>query len=96
MTRARDKAGLAGQAAGDAVETAVLDGLLRQRDVDAADVARALLRVAEMRGIGVPGGNRSLSCETLRQQLNGRLTLNFATVLRVMRALGIRLRADAG
>ncbi|MBA8681437.1 transcriptional regulator [Stenotrophomonas tumulicola] len=74
---------------------AALDARLCLRDADADDIVRALLLIAEMRGIGVPGGKRSLSCETLRQQLNSRQPLNFATVLSVMKMLEVRLRAEA-
>jgi len=94
LTRANDKTGpLAADRAAEMAE--FLNGKLYLRDADADDVVRALLLIAEMRGIGVAGGKRSLSCETLRQQLNSRQPLNFATVLSVMKTLGIRLRAEA-
>ncbi|GAB3052344.1 hypothetical protein GCM10027214_13970 [Stenotrophomonas tumulicola] len=96
MIRANGKAGLPMQSPDRAAEMAAsLDARLCLRDADADDIVRTLLLIAEMRGIGVPGGHRSLSCETLRQQLNSRQSLNFATVLSVMKTLGIRLRAEA-
>lgn len=71
-----------------------LDTRLRLRDSDEADLARALLLVAELHGMSNVANACGLNEGTMRRQLNGTRPLCFDSVLGVVRALGLRMRVE--
>jgi probable addiction module antidote protein len=73
---------------------AYLDGWLAEAPDDAAGIARALGDIARAKGMSQVARDAGLSRESLYKALseNGNPTL--ATVLKVARAIGVRLHAE--
>jgi probable addiction module antidote protein len=74
---------------------AYLEAVLDESSGDAAAIAKALGDVARARGMSEVARKAGLSRESLYKALSGERSPDFATVLRVVRALGIRLHAEA-
>lgn len=74
---------------------AYLEACLEEADGDAAFVAKALGDVARARGMSQVARDAGLSRERLYRALSGERSPDFDTTLRVMAALGLRLRAEA-
>lgn len=89
-----DAAAINGAAARTAERAEYMDVRLRMDDCDEASVARALYLIAELDGMSRVASKCGLSVSTMRRQLNGTRPLYFDTVLGVMRALGLRMRAE--
>jgi probable addiction module antidote protein len=70
---------------------AYLEACLDDPEVDAAFVAKALGDVARARGMTEVAKQSGLSRESLYKSLSGQRNPDFATVLRVLAALGLRL-----
>lgn len=74
---------------------AYLDAWLEQAPDDAAGIARALGDIARARGMSQVARDAGLSRESLYKALGEHGNPSFATVLKVARALGVRLHALA-
>ena len=74
---------------------AYLEASIEEADGDAAFVAKALGDIARARGMGQVANEAGLSRESLYKALSGERVPNFDTVLRVVSALGLKLRAEA-
>lgn len=70
---------------------AYLEACLDEADVDAALIAKALGDVARARGMTEVAREAGLSRESLYKAMSGRRNPDFATVLKVLAALGLRL-----
>ena len=70
-----------------------LDACIEESDGDAAFVARALGNIARAQGMARVARSAGLSRESLYKALSGERNPDFATVLKVSRALGLRLHA---
>ena len=74
---------------------AYLEASIDEADGDAAVVARALGDIARARGMAQVANDAGLSRESLYKALSGERIPTFDTVLRVVGALGLTLRAEA-
>lgn len=74
---------------------AYLDAWLTETPDDAAGIARALGNIARAKGISQVAKDSGLSRESLYKALSENGNPSFATVLKVARALGVRLHAEA-
>ncbi|MDA8127204.1 MAG: putative addiction module antidote protein [Betaproteobacteria bacterium] len=74
---------------------AYLDAWLDEAPDDAAGIARALGDIARARGMSQVARDAGLSRESLYKALSENGNPSFATVLKVARALGVRLHAEA-
>jgi probable addiction module antidote protein len=74
---------------------AYLEACLEEADGDAAFVAKALGDIARAKGMSEVARDAGLSRESLYKALSGERTPNFETILKVVRALGIKLHAEA-
>lgn len=74
---------------------AYLDAWLQDAPDDAAGIARALGDIAKARGMTQVARDAGLSRESLYKALSEDGNPSFATVLKVARALGLRLHAEA-
>ena len=74
---------------------AYLEASIEESNGDAAFVAKALGDIARARGIAQVARNTGLSRESLYKALSGERVPTFDTVLRVVGALGLKLRAEA-
>lgn len=74
---------------------AYLDAWLSEAPDDAAGIARALGYIARARGMSQVARDSGLSRESLYKALSENGNPSFATVLKVARALGVRLHAEA-
>jgi probable addiction module antidote protein len=74
---------------------AYLEACLEEADGDAAFVAKALGDIARAKGMTEVARDAGLSRESLYKALSGERTPNFETILKVVRALGIKLHAEA-
>ena len=74
---------------------AYLEASLEEADGDAAFVAKALGDIARAKGMTQVARDAGLSRESLYKALSGERTPGFDTILKVVRALGIRLHAEA-
>jgi len=74
---------------------AYLDAWLSEAPDDAAGIARALGDIARARGMSQVARDAGLSRESLYKALSETGNPSFATVLKVARALGLRLHAEA-
>jgi probable addiction module antidote protein len=74
---------------------AYLDAWLEEAPDDAAGIARALGDVARAKGMSQVARDAGLSRESLYKALSENGNPSFATVLKVARALGVRLHAEA-
>lgn len=73
---------------------AYLDAWLEEAPDDAAGIARALGDIARARGMAQVARDAGLSRESLYRALSENGNPSFATVLKVARALGVRLHAE--
>jgi len=74
---------------------AYLEACLEEADGDAAFVAKALGDIARAKGMTEVARDAGLSRESLYKALSGERTPTFETILKVVRALGIKLHAEA-
>ena len=74
---------------------ACLDAWLEEAPDDAAGIARALGDIARAKGMTQVAKDAGLSRESLYRALGAEGNPSFATVLKVARALGVRLHAEA-
>lgn len=74
---------------------AYLDAWLEEAPEDATGIARALGDIARAKGMAQVAKDTGLSRESLYKALGSNGNPSFATVLKVARALGVRLHADA-
>src|SRR3990167_9453534 len=74
---------------------AYLDAWLEEAPDDAAGIARALGDIARANGMSQVARGAGLSRESLYKALSENGNPSFATVLKVARALGVRLHAEA-
>lgn len=75
---------------------AYLDAWFEEAPDDAAGIARALGDIARAKGMTQVAKDAGLSRESLYRALSADGNPSFATVLKVARALGLRLHAEAG
>src|SRR3954452_13390331 len=74
---------------------AYLDAWLTEAPDDATGIARALGDIARARGMSQVARDAGLSRESLYKALSENGNPSFATILKVARALGLRLHAEA-
>lgn len=74
---------------------AYLDAWLAEAPDDATGIARALGDIARAKGMTQVARDAGLSRESLYKALSENGNPSFATVLKVARALGLRLHAEA-
>lgn len=74
---------------------AYLDAWLEEAPEDAAGIARALGDIARAKGMTQVARDAGLSRESLYKALGSNGNPSFATVLKVARALGVKLHAAA-
>ena len=74
---------------------AYLDAWLDEAPDDAAGIAKALGDIARAKGMSQVAKDAGLSRESLYRALSGEGNPSFATVLKVARALGVKLHAEA-
>ena len=74
---------------------AYLDAWLTEAPDDAKGIARALGDIARARGMAQVARDAGLSRESLYRALSENGNPSFATILKVARALGVRLHAQA-
>jgi probable addiction module antidote protein len=72
-----------------------LDACIEESDGDAAFIAKALGDIARAQGMSRVARAAGLSRESLYKALSGERNPDFATVLKVARALGLKLHAEA-
>jgi probable addiction module antidote protein len=74
---------------------AYLDAWLEEAPEDAAGIARALGDIARAKGMSQVAKDAGLSRESLYRALSAEGNPSFSTVLKVAKALGLRLHAHA-
>ena len=74
---------------------AYLEASLEESNGDASFVAKALGDIARAKGMSQVARESGLSRESLYKALSGERTPGFDTILKVTRALGIKLHATA-
>jgi probable addiction module antidote protein len=74
---------------------AYLDACLDEANGDAAFIAKALGDIARAKGMSQVARDAGVSRESLYRALSGERTPGFDTVLKVVRALGLTLHAEA-
>lgn len=74
---------------------AYLDAWLEEAPDDIAGIARALGDIARAKGMTQVAKDAGLSRESLYRALSAEGNPSFATVLKVARALGVKLHAEA-
>lgn len=74
---------------------AYLDAWLEEAPDDASGIARALGDIARAKGMSLVAKEAGLSRESLYRALSENGNPSFSTVLKVARALGVRLHAAA-
>jgi probable addiction module antidote protein len=74
---------------------AYLDAWLDEAPDDAAGIARALGDIARAKGMSQVAKDAGLSRESLYRALSANGNPSFATVLKVARAVGVKLHAEA-
>ena len=74
---------------------AYLEACIEEADGDATFVAKALGDIARAQGMRQVATDTGLSRESLYKALSGERIPNFDTVLKVVSALGLKLRAEA-
>src|SRR2546422_10227727 len=74
---------------------AYLDAWLEESPDDAAGIAKALGDIARAKGMTQVAKDAGLSRESLYRALSAGGNPSFATVLKVARALGVKLHAEA-
>ena len=73
---------------------AYLEACLEEADGDAAFVAKALGDIARAKGMSQVARDAGLSRESLYKALSGERSPGFDTILKVIRALGLKLHAE--
>ena len=73
---------------------AYLDAWLTEAPDDAAGIARALGAIARSKGMSTVARDTGLSRESLYKALSQEGNPSFATILKVAKALGVRLHAE--
>ena len=73
-----------------------LEACLEEADGDAAFIAKALGDIARAKGMSQVASDAGLSRESLYKALSGERKPTLDTVLRVVRALGLKLCAEPG
>ncbi len=73
---------------------AYLDAWLDEAPDDAAGIARALGNIARAKGMTQVAKDAGLSRESLYRALSAEGNPSFATILKVARALGVKLHAE--
>jgi probable addiction module antidote protein len=74
---------------------AYLEAALEEAGGDAAFIAKAIGDAARARGMSRVARDAGLSRESLYKALSGERSPDFDTILKVLAALGLRLRAEA-
>lgn len=74
---------------------AYLDAWLEEAPEDASGIAKALGDIARAKGMSQVAKDAGLSRESLYRALSAEGNPSFATVLKVARALGVKLHAQA-
>lgn len=74
---------------------AYLEASFEEANGDAAFIAKALGDIARAKGMSRVARDAGLSRESLYRALSGERTPNFDTILKVVRALGLKLHAEA-
>ena len=74
---------------------AYLEACLEEADGDAAFVAKALGDIARAKGMSQVARDTGLSRESLYKALSGDRSPGFDTILKVIKALGLELHAEA-
>lgn len=74
---------------------AYLEACFEEADGDAAFIAKALGDIARAKGMTQVARDAGLSRESLYKALSGDRAPSFATILKVVNALGIKLHAEA-
>jgi probable addiction module antidote protein len=74
---------------------AYLDACIEESNGDAAFIARALGDIARAKGMTQVAKDTGLSRESLYKALSGERNPDFATILKVTRAVGVKLHAAA-
>jgi probable addiction module antidote protein len=74
---------------------AYLEACLDEPDVSAAFIAKALGDIARAKGMTDVARDSGLSRESLYKALSGDRSPEFDTIIRVIKALGMRLHAEA-
>ncbi len=74
---------------------AYLEACLEEANGDAAFIAKALGDIARARGMSQVARDAGLSRESLYKALSGERSPNFDTILKVISALVLKLRAEA-
>ena len=72
-----------------------LDACIEESDGDAAFIAKALGDIARAQGMSKVARDAGVSRESLYKALSGERSPDFATILRVTQALGVKLHAVA-
>ncbi|MCC5843561.1 MAG: putative addiction module antidote protein [Verrucomicrobia bacterium] len=74
---------------------AYLDASIEESDGDAAFIAKALGDIARAKGMSQVARDAGLSRESLYKALSGERTPGFDTILKVMKALNLKIHAEA-
>ena len=74
---------------------AYLEVCFEEADVDAALIAKVLGNIARAKGMSQLARETGLSRESLYKALSGERIPSFATILKVIKALGVKLRVEA-
>jgi len=74
---------------------AYLEACLEDAKVDASFIAKALGDIARAKGMSQVARDAGLSRESLYKALSGKRTPSFDTILKVIKALGLKLHAEA-
>ena len=74
---------------------AYLDAAIKEADGDTSFVAGALADIARAKGMSQVAADAGLSRESLYKALSGERTPSLDTFLKVVSALGLKLRAEA-
>jgi probable addiction module antidote protein len=75
---------------------AYLEATIEETDGDSAAIAKALGDIARAKGMSQVAREAGLSRESLYKALSGEGNPSFATILKVINALGVKLHAEAG
>jgi len=74
---------------------AYLEACLEEAEGDAAFIAKALGDIARAKGMAQVARDAGLSRESLYKALSGERSPDFDTILKVVKALGLKLHAEA-
>lgn len=74
---------------------AYLEACIEEANGDASFIAKALGDIAKAKGMSQVARETGLSRESLYKALSGERSPGFDTILKVMNALGLKLRAEA-